>query len=62
MLRVTIRYPSVGIGVVTCGLSLLGIRLGTRRGRRFGKRAEVVGATIPNLIGLRIPAPHFCPG
>jgi putative Mn2+ efflux pump MntP len=59
MLRVKIWHPSVVIGVVTGGLSLLGIRLGTRLGIRFGKRMEIVGGVILNLIGLRILVSHL---
>jgi putative Mn2+ efflux pump MntP len=59
MLRVKIWYPSVVIGVVTSGLSLLGIRLGTQLGARFGKRMEIVGGAILNLIGLRILLSHL---
>lgn len=59
MLRVKILYPSVVIGVVTGGLSLLGIRLGTRLGAHFGKRMEIAGGAILNLIGLRILISHL---
>jgi putative Mn2+ efflux pump MntP len=54
MLRVRIWYPSVVIGVVTGGLSLVGLRVGTRLGVRFGKRMEVAGGAILALIGIRI--------
>jgi putative Mn2+ efflux pump MntP len=59
MMRVKIWYPSVIIGVVTGGLSLLGIQMGTRLGARFGKRMEVAGGILLNLIGLRILASHW---
>jgi putative Mn2+ efflux pump MntP len=58
MLRVTIWYPSVVIGVVTGGLSLVGLRLGTQLGARFGKRMEIVGGTILIGIGLRLVLSH----
>jgi len=54
MLRVRIWYPSVVIGVVTGGLSLVGIRLGSRLGGRLGKPMEIVGGALLTLIGLRI--------
>jgi putative Mn2+ efflux pump MntP len=54
ILGVGIWYPSVVIGVVTGGLSLLGLRLGDRLGVRFGTRMEVVGGGVLVLIGLRI--------
>jgi putative Mn2+ efflux pump MntP len=59
MLRIKIWYPSVVIGVVTSGLSLLGLRLGTRLGVRFGKRMEIAGGAILALIGIRILLSHL---
>ena len=59
MLRVRIWYPSVVIGVVTGGLSLLGIRLGARLGTRFGKPMEIAGGAILSLLGLRILLAHL---
>ena len=58
MLRVTIWYPSVVIGVVTGGLSLVGLHLGTQLGTRFGKRMEIVGGVILVAIGLRLLVSH----
>jgi len=58
MLGVRIWYPSVVIGVVTAGLSLLGLQLGTRLGARFGKRMEIVGGVILVVIGLRLLFSH----
>jgi len=54
MLRVTIWYPSVIIGVITSALSLIGIRLGRWLGERVGSRMEIVGGLILLLIGLRL--------
>jgi putative Mn2+ efflux pump MntP len=59
MLRVTIWYPSAVIGVVTGGLSLIGLRLGTQLGSRFGTRMEIVGGVILVGIGLRIVVGHL---
>jgi putative Mn2+ efflux pump MntP len=58
-LQVTIWYPSIIIGVVCAGFSLVGIRLGHRLGEKFGKRMEIVGGVILILIGLRILASHL---
>jgi len=58
MLQVNIWYPSVVIGVVTAGLSVVGIRLGHRLAGRFGKRMEIAGGVLLLLIGLRIVASH----
>jgi putative Mn2+ efflux pump MntP len=43
---------------VTGGLSLVGLRLGSRLGARFGKRMEIAGGLILVLIGLRIVLLH----
>jgi manganese efflux pump family protein len=58
MLGVTIWYPSVVIGVVTAGLSLLSLGLGTRLGTRFGKRMGIVGGVILVAIGARLLFSH----
>jgi putative Mn2+ efflux pump MntP len=54
ILGVGIWYPSAVIGVVTGGLSLVGLRLGGRLGSRFGSRMEMIGGGVLVLIGLRI--------
>ncbi len=54
MLKVTIWYPSVIIGVVTTLLSFLAIHIGKRLGVVFGKRMEIFGGVILIAIGLRI--------
>ena len=59
MLRVTIWYPSLIIGVVTSGLSLVGIRLGRWLGSRFGSRMEMVGGAILWVIGLKILSSRY---
>ena len=58
MLRISIWYPSVVIGVVTAGLSLLGVHLGNRLRGGLGRRMELVGGIILILIGLRILFSH----
>jgi putative Mn2+ efflux pump MntP len=59
MLQVRIWYPSVVIGIVTGGLSLAALRLGSQLGARFGKRMEIAGGLILVLIGLRIVISHL---
>ena len=54
MLDVNIWYPSVMIGIITGGMSLLAIGIGKRLGVLFGKRMEVVGGLILVFIGSRI--------
>ncbi len=59
MLRVTIWYPSLLIGIITGALSYLGLRAGDRLGSIFGKRMEIAGGFILILIGLRILISHL---
>jgi len=59
MLGTAIWYPSVVIGIVAGGLSFMGIRLGSRLGRTFGKRMEIAGGVLLLGIGLRILYLHL---
>ena len=54
MFRVNIWYAGLIIGIITAGLSLLGIYLGNRAGMYWGKRMEIVGGILLCLIGLNI--------
>ncbi|MDY0059910.1 MAG: manganese efflux pump MntP family protein [Myxococcota bacterium] len=58
-LDVRIWLPSLAIGGVTAGLSLLGVRLGARLGQRFGQHMAIVGGLILVGIGLRILLAHL---
>lgn len=59
LIDVIIWIPAVVIGVVTSLVSLLGLRLGNRLGRVFGKRMELIGGVVLILIGLRIVMTHL---
>jgi manganese efflux pump family protein len=59
MLKVDVVYPAMLIGLVTFGLSMVGLLAGNRLGERFGKRMEVIGGVILNGIGLRILLTHL---
>ena len=61
MLDVNIWYPSIMIGVITTGMSLAAIKIGTRLGILFGKRMEIVGGVVLILIGFRILYSHLIP-
>lgn len=54
MLGVSIWQPAVIIGVVTAAISLVGIVLGDRVGRRWGATVEVLGGVLLVAIGVRI--------
>jgi putative Mn2+ efflux pump MntP len=51
--------PALVIGLVTFGISLLGIFSGHRLGMKFGKRMEITGGLILIAIGLRILWTHL---
>ena len=59
VLDVTIWYPSLIIGVITAVLSLIGVLLGSRLGRKFGKRMEIIGGIVLIIIGLKILIEHL---
>lgn len=59
MLQVDIWQPSVIIGLVTAGLSLIGLQLGSRLGSRFGTRMELAGDVLLLIIGVRILIQHL---
>ncbi len=54
MLDVVIWIPSLVIGLVACLFTVLGLFLGTRAGKLWGKRVEVGGGIILIMIGLKI--------
>ena len=58
MMGVAIWQPSVVIGVVTAGISLVGIAIGDRVGVKWGSRAEFAGGILLVAIGIRILAGH----
>jgi putative Mn2+ efflux pump MntP len=58
-LEVAIAGAATAIGVVTFGVSLVGVHLGHRAGLRFRTPAEVVGGVILILIGTRILLDHL---
>ena len=47
------------IGVVTCLLSALGVKLGGVFGARFEKKAQIAGGAILILLGLKILLEHL---
>ncbi|NLF70282.1 MAG: manganese efflux pump [Candidatus Anammoximicrobium sp.] len=54
LVQQSIWIPSLTTGVVTAGLTAVGIRFGNRLGRRWGRWAEVSGGGVLVLIGVRI--------
>jgi manganese efflux pump family protein len=54
VLQVDIWLSALAIGITSTLLSLLGLYMGDRLNRRFGKRMEVLGGLVLNFIGVRI--------
>ena len=57
-----IVFPAIVIGVVACVMTLIGMMLGRRIGRLWGKRVEVVGGLILIGIGVKILIEHLSMG
>ena len=47
------------IGVTTCGLSALGVKIGNIFGSRYEKKAEFAGGVILILLGVKILLEHM---
>ena len=47
------------IGVITCVLSMVGVKLGSLFGARFTKKAELMGGVVLVLIGTKILVEHL---
>lgn len=58
MLRVDLWIPSVIIGIVAAGMTLVGMLLGRRLQTVWGKRAELVGGVVLIAIGVRVVWTH----
>ena len=59
VLRVDVFFPALVIGVVAASLSLVGLAIGNRLGRAFGKRMEIIGGLILIAIGARVVVTHL---
>lgn len=47
------------IGIFTCLLSAAGVKIGTVFGRRFEKKAQILGGVILILLGIKILLEHL---
>lgn len=56
---VDIWVPALVIGLVTSGLSLIGLWMGNGFGKRYGKPVEALGGLILIGIGVRIVVSHL---
>ncbi len=61
-LGVSIWIPSVVIGLVAATMTALGMALGGKLGKSWGKKAEILGGCVLVLIGLKIMWDHLYGG
>jgi len=59
ILNIEIWYPSIVIGVITAGLTVLGILLAERIGAVFSKKFEIAGGVVLLAIGIKILFDHM---
>jgi putative Mn2+ efflux pump MntP len=54
-----IWVPSLYMGIGTLLFTLIGLNIGNKTGKRFGKKAQIIGGIVLILIGLRITITHI---
>ena len=59
VLQVNIGLAVGLIGVITLGLSMVGVKLGNLFGLKFKSKAEFAGGVILVLIGIKIVLDHY---
>ncbi len=57
--NVNIWTAAILIGLFTCGMSAMGVKIGNVFGSRFEKKAQLAGGFILILIGLKILLEHL---
>ena len=58
-LKVNVLLATLLIGIITFGLSVIGVKLGNKFGDKYEKKAEVTGGIILILMGLKILLEHL---
>jgi len=56
--NIALLLPAMIIGITASAFTLLGLIVGSRTGRLFGKSVEIIGGLILIAIGLRIVFTH----
>ena len=57
--NVNIWLAALFIGICTCSLSALGVKIGNVFGNRYEKKAQIAGGVILFLLGLKILLEHL---
>lgn len=58
-LKTSVWAAVLVIGLVTAGLTCVGMLLGRQLGRRFGRRMSIVGGLVLIVIGVKILVEHL---
>lgn len=58
-LKVEIFTPSIIIGIITASLSLVGVKIGRKFGKKYSQKAELLGGLILIGIGVKILIEHL---
>jgi putative Mn2+ efflux pump MntP len=59
MLGVKVWGPSAVMGVVSGGVTVIGMEVGSRLGARFGRHVEILGGLVLIAIGIGILVKHI---
>ena len=57
--NINIFYAGTEIAVITCALSLIGVRFGKKFGQKLGSRATLTGGLILVFLGVKIFIEHM---
>lgn len=57
--KLSIWIPSLYMGAFTLIFTFIGLNIGNKTGKRFGKQAQIIGGLVLTLIGLRIVVTHL---
>lgn len=58
-LKVKVLLATLLIGIITFGLSIMGVKIGNKFGNKYERKAEATGGIILILMGLKILLEHL---
>ncbi|MBR4110549.1 MAG: manganese efflux pump [Clostridia bacterium] len=58
-LKVNMLLATLLIGIITFGLSIIGVKIGNKFGNKYEKKAEATGGIILILMGIKILFEHL---
>ena len=58
-LKVNVLLATLLIGIITFGLSVIGVKIGNKFGNKYERKAETIGGIILILMGLKILLEHL---